>query len=357
MRHTQEEEEISLPPPPGWALSYGCYTTLGTSVLTNNPVTGSPRTHHASCRCCMWEDLSRVQDAPLSPVGARLPERLHARFVERIMPMLLSINPMGTPLFLPQTVTSDIAAVMDGAPMLGQQPNGETEDTGSLQRRSTAARAATIAAYLHTDVPVPVWEDRVIRRRHLSGARRTSPVLQNEVGLLVHTAMNTDLFQGFRLWVNWIHGHLNQPINHQIYCELVHQWRSFAQHTCQSGTAMHAEIRLHSMVEADCSPEDWTAFLNELRSQDHSRRRRQQTMPPSAGNWETTLRTMGTMTHMDIARWAFHALRGRVCCTSTAGRGLWYLYVPDKHRWVFDRDGPNVLLEAFRVVRQHLEEL
>ena len=257
-----------------------------------------------------------------------------------------SINPMGTPLFLPAQHHLNVDAMDDGLRNSGQQKN------------------VVVQIYL----------------RRLSRKRIQTPTQQNEVGLLVHTITNGDVTHGFRLWVNWIYGGGAQSVNHQTYCELMYQWKSFAQHNCHVGSALHAEIRLHSMVEADCNAEQWVSFLNELRSQDHCGRRRPNNndedhdnsqASPSNG-WQETLRTMGTMTHMDIARWAYHALRGRVCCTSTVGnpgrffpmegivaavRGLWYLYVPDKHRWVFDRDGPNVLLEAFRVVRQHLEEL
>lgn len=256
--------------------------------------------------------------------------------VERALPMLLSINPMGTPLFLSKHQTHSAQTLMGWTP----------EETGidSNAKDSVVQKALSLNVYL----------------RHLSPSRRLNPVLQNEVGMLLYAALASDQYQGFRLWLLWIHGHLNQTINQQTYCELLQQWRSFGHHNgCVSSTT-HAEIRLHAMVEADCNAAQWSLFLNEMRSLDHESRQIARTNAADQvlrGPSEATLRTMGSMTHMDIARWAFHALRGRVCCSSTVGRGLWYLYSPEKHRWVFDRDGPNVLLEAFRIVRRHMLEL
>ena len=241
--------------------------------------------------------------------SARLPDRPSARLVERLLPMILcrthptfecvrrpSINPMGTPLFLPAQHHLNVDKIEDGF------------------RNSEQPKTVIVQIYL----------------RRLSRTRSQTPVQQNEVGLLVHAITNGDVTQGFRLWINWIYGGGAQSINHQTYCELMYQWRSFAQHNCHVGSALHAEIRLHSMVEADCNAEQWVSFLNELRSQDHCGRRRNEngengqqdsnnSQSPSSG-WQETLRTMGTMTHMDIARWAYHALRGRVCCTSTVGQ-------------------------------------
>ena len=74
---------------------------------------------------------------------------------------------------------------------------------------------------------------------------------------------------------------------------------------------------------------------------------------------DDTLALMGSLTHIDLAsfahsmrhtngmaktmRYVYHELRGNVCCSSTAGRGLWYIYQAENHRWSFDKDGQGFL--------------
>lgn len=299
-----------------------------------------------AARCAHPDPLSwlAANSARLSPLfhlgrSEPFPAGASVRTVQRVLPMLLSINPMGTPLFLSQRQTESAAALLGWCV---DEVFASTASSPSPPSELIVQKALSLHTYL----------------RHLAVTRRHNPVLQNEVGMLLYAAMPSDQYHAFRLWVLWIHGHLNQAINQQTYCELLQQWRSFGHHNGTVSSAAHAEIRLHAMVEADCDAAQWTLFLNEMRALDHHMRNvetaHSDRPTPSQILCMDTLKTMGSMTHMDIARWAFHALRGRVCCSSTVGRGMWYLYAPDKHRWVFDRDGPNVLLEAFRIVRKHL---
>ena len=166
-----------------------------------------------------------------------------------------------------------------------------------------------------------------------------------------------------------------RPMSVQLRTELHHQWRCFAQHGGAQLNARTGEWRLHNMVSEDANRLDFQRFLAEERRTDHTRR--------MANN--DTLSLMGSLTHIDLARvWTNlkkktgltkDAIRlprtasrgdgvgpppcgrGTVCCTSTAGRGLWYIYQENNHRWFFDRDGPNVLLACHRVLLSYLEDL
>lgn len=63
------------------------------------------------------------------------------------------------------------------------------------------------------------------------------------------------------------------------------------------------------------------------------------------------------MTHMDIAQFLYEDIQGTVVCTSQTGRGMWYFYDFQEHRWVFDREGTRVLLKCSRMLRAYLNAI
>lgn len=87
----------------------------------------------------------------------------------------------------------------------------------------------------------------------------------------------------------------------------------------------------------------WRRFLYLERVEDHAARFTE----------NHTIRQMGSMSHMDIAQYLSHELEGRVVCTSTVGRGMWYYYKWRAHRWTFDREGTQVLLMCHRILQRY----
>lgn len=160
----------------------------------------------------------------------------------------------------------------------------------------------------------------------LSDDRRRSPARQNEVGAVVH-AISNGRHAGMCVWMMWINHWRLQTLTPQIHNEYVEQWRAFSNHTVAS-SGYNGRARLHTMVQQDSNAASFEEYLNAERCHDHTDRM-------TAGN--TTLHLMGSLTHMDLARYIYHRVQNTVSCSSTAGRGLWYQYNAADHRWYFDR--------------------
>lgn len=156
--------------------------------------------------------------------------------------------------------------------------------------------------------------------------RRRTPARQNEVGAVVH-AISNGRYAGLCVWMLWIHHWRLQSLTPQMHSEYVEQWRAFSNHTIAS-SGYNGRARLHTMVQNDSDAASFEEYLNGERREDHSHRQ-------SAGN--QTLDLMGSLTHMDLARYIYHRVQNTVSCSSTAGRGLWYHYSSSDHRWYFDR--------------------
>ena len=161
---------------------------------------------------------------------------------------------------------------------------------------------------------------------------------------------------GYRMWIRWLR-ESRESLSVQCELELMSQWESFAHHP----GGLDGLLRLKCLVRRDNTRAAWETFLQHEREADH--RDRHSTNPISA--------SMGSLTHMDLAKFVWHQLNETMQCTSTAGRGMWYVYKQrdrcfihsyernsDRdHRWVFDKDGPTVLVECHRILRDETEKM
>ena len=223
--------------------------------------------------------------------------------VHRLLPLVCSINPMGTPctrLRLP-------------AP-------------SSLATGRAVEEAAGLRRLLD----------------HLGEPRRRSRIRSNEVGQAVYQ-LGRGADWAMEEWVRWC---TPAPADGDARsaAELAFEWRSFA----QGDPGTDARSLLYEMVQEDNGEEAVRAFLLEQRTGDHLRRQ------ASEG---TLFGVLGSATHHDLAQFIKHELRSVAVCSSLIGHGVWYVYHRDRHRWVFDPEGADVLVWCLQILRDEMDRL
>lgn len=282
--------------------------------------------------------LRWVQDGAVAWVGngLRLPSRPNATVMLRALPLLCSINPMGTPPCRRRRRSLD---------------GGDWE--GCLLRLLSSSEAAAGDGNNQTAPPTAADERRramlelvAEALRLLSPTRRRSPAQQNQVGEVVH-CLTEGGQRGLCLWISWVYGwEPPKDMYHEVFREFLDQWQQFGMHSVGRG-GYDGLSRLYSMVETDASHEEHEAFLNGVCKRLHQVRKHS----------NATVGVMGSLTHLDLARYILQRVQNKVVCSSTTGRGLWYRFDPDSHRWFFDRDGPGVLIMCHRILESYLETL
>lgn len=183
--------------------------------------------------------------------------------------------------------------------------------------------------------------------RCLQGDRRSTPARQNSIGAIVYN-MTRGSWLGFSVWLSWIHEWRQSPptLCKAHLSDFLEQWRQFATDSIAT-SGYCGEARLRTMVEEDCTPKQLEDFYRRELEEDNQKRQHE----------DPTVACMGSLTHFDLARYVKQFLQNRVVCSSTAGRGMWYRYSEDDHRWYFDKDGPGVVLMCHRILLRYLEEL
>lgn len=211
--------------------------------------------------------------------GSHFPCNPSRTMVQRLLPLVCSINPMGTAACL---IHKDTVKSID--------PSDATLVRTSESELLVAALDRALAA--------------------LAPDRIASVHLSNEVGEMMYAA-TCGASWGCRMWLRWMR-ESRETLSIQCELELLSQWSSFAHHP----GGMDGLLRLKCLVRRDSTKNQWIEFLRCEREADH--RDRQSSNPISA--------SMGSLTHMDLAKFVWHQLSETVQCTSTAGRGLWYVY-------------------------------
>ena len=216
--------------------------------------------------------------------------------VRRLMPLLMSINPMGTPCVV-FTPPRSVSATLD-------------------------ENARRLRGMVH----------RIME--NLGDHRRMSYTRSNEVGQYIYQlASGADW--AMQEWVQWVCHGANSST--QQSAELVFQWHTFA----QGDADVDAQSVLQEMVQQDNPPEVVTRFLYQQRLADHEGRGVPDGMLFSV---------IGSATHHDLAQYIKHELQSVVVCTSMAGHGLWYTYKRDTHRWMLDPEGSDVLMQCLHIL-------
>jgi hypothetical protein len=223
----------------------------------------------------------------------------------RLLPLICSINPMGTPC-----------------------------------RRLLPARDADVAA-AEGDAARP--EEAKLRRvlEHLGPARRATHRSASHVGELMHVVARGAAW-ALNAWIQWYAGADPGP---QAESELLQEWEDFQ----YADPNTDAWSELYEMVRCDETPGGYAAFLTEQRAGEHTSRR-----APEGSCWEV----MGSGTHHDLALYVLHELRSVAVCTDNrSGCGMWYVYRRDSHRWCQDPDGTTVLVWCVAIMRAQLDRL
>lgn len=246
--------------------------------------------------------------------------------LQQSMPFMTSINPVGNMvlLFAPESCPSDVRL------RLGFEKNMlENHVTGIYEADEAWKRSlSTVTGLVNC----------------LTARRRKCVLLQNEVGSAVFCALHAS-YEGFCIWLSWLRG--DNTESDQF--DMLLQWRQFSvrPHT-NSGLRL-----LHGLAQLD-SPALYAQHLDRERRSDHVGR---QSGAPMNNSCPDLLSVMGSLTHMDIATFVVHEVRGNIVCTNTSGRGTWYVYKSHEHRWVFDADGPTVTLTCYRVLSAYVRRL
>ena len=291
---------------------YGCCATPSEPRMVLRWVIGGAGDVQREWLDWFRDPRNRLHESLCIGHGTRFPKRPSPDTVFCLLPLVCSINPMGTAacLFRRETI----------------QPV-DTEDATAPQR--TATELSVLVSAL----------DRSIQA--LSPERITSVRLSNEVGEMIYAA-SCGAPWGYRMWIRWLR-ESRETLSVQCELELMAQWESFAHHP----GGLDGLLRLKCLVRRDNTRAAWETFLQHEREADH--RDRHSTNPISA--------SMGSLTHMDLAKFVWHQLNETMQCTSTAGRGMWYVYRQRDHRWVFDKDGPTVLVECHRILRDETDKM
>ena len=144
---------------------------------------------------------------------------------------------------------------------------------------------------------------------------------------------------GYRMWIRWLR-ESRESLSVQCELELMSQWESFAHHP----GGLDGLLRLKCLVRRDNTRAAWETFLQHEREADH--RDRHSTNPISA--------SMGSLTHMDLAKFVWHQLNETMQCTSTAGRGMWYVYKQRDRCFVPTKETPAATIAgcSTRTVRR-----
>ena len=223
--------------------------------------------------------------------------------VARLLPLLLSINPMGT-----RCLT-----------FLSPRVGSMLMDDESKQRRGTIRRIL----------------------ENLGEHRRLRRTRSNEVGQHLYQ-MSTGADWAMRDWLQWVCN--GDPRTTQESAELAFEWQSFAQRDLD----MDPQSVLYEMVRQDNPTEVMERFLHNERSADHERRCAPDGMLFSV---------IGSATHHDLAQYIKHELQSVAVCTSMAGNGIWYIYNRTTHRWSFDPEGNEVLVACLRILYRLVDTL
>jgi hypothetical protein len=104
----------------------------------------------------------------------------------------------------------------------------------------------------------------------------------------------------------------------------------------------------HQRTGCWCVAPGIQAFLQEQRAADHLRRQAAE---------GTLFGVLGSATHHDLAQYIKHELRSVVVCTSLIGNGVWYVYQKERHRWAFDPEGADVLVRCLHILVDQVDRL
>jgi hypothetical protein len=258
---------------------YGCCATAAEPRMLLRWVVNACGTIHTDWLQWFRDPQNRTHEVLSVGHGNRCPQNPSNDTIHRCLPLICSINPMGTEVCLLHRDTI------------------RTTDAGDASLVRSSEMEAMYAAL-----------DRALKA--LSPERIASVTLSNEVGEMIYAA-TCGASWGCRMWMAWMR-ESRTSLSVQCELELLSQWASFAHHP----GGMDGLLRLKCLVRRDSTKHQWIEFLRCEREADH--RDRHCTNPISAA--------MGSLTHMDLAKFVWHQLNETVQCTSTAGRGLWYVY-------------------------------
>jgi hypothetical protein len=236
------------------------------------------------------------------PAPAQLGRRL-----DRLLPLLCSINPMGTLC------------------------------------RSLALPPAS--------EPLAPREDDVVRiLAYLGPVRRATVASSNEVGQLLHL-LSSGAGWAERRWTTWCVGCTAfADVPAAAVAECGQQWREFA--SGDGDTDVHGV--LYEMVRQDTTAAQFESFLHAQRAADHPNRG-----GVGGADFEGRglLGQLGSATHHDLAQFVKHELRSVAVCTSVTGHGVWYVYHRQRHRWAFDPEGADVLVWVLQILSEQVNQL
>lgn len=227
-----------------------------------------------------------------------LPGPVTAAMLLRVLPLLCSINPMGTPL----TPWREMRQEVQTFPDLVEQYHKDLTldlDLNYAWMVSNALEAMDRAAQI--EVGRALWA--------LSRGEQWGYVVWS-------TFVNPKRNDGAAVAANAL-----QYMTEEL--ELRRLWTDFR----NMRDTVDARLVLDSLLMRRLDKPKYDSLMNKLREADHIAR---VVVCPDA-------RMLGSLTHMDLARFLWHELHCYIrCVDDTNGMGSWYVYDKEAHRWAYD---------------------
>jgi hypothetical protein len=256
------------------------------------------------------------------------------------LPLLLSINPMGTPVTV-----------------LHLRPPGAAVDDAGADDAEVEGSAAPLNVNAPTDEAARRALSQIVALalESLRTARAADYRASREVGSLIH-AITDGAEWAKESWMRWCckaeetTAGTEAALSEEFYLE----WVSFADRDIGAGDPVQA---LCGMVFADAGNEKFKAFSDKVVAY------RNRNRPPMARdgnrdghNNDDIFRLWGGMGHWSIAQYLVVRLHGTMVCVNSRS-GLWFVYRHDHHRWEMDDCGMEALLRCSQLLHTELDAM
>lgn len=326
-------------------------------MLVRMVIDGDGQAHRNWAQWCACESQSLAAAHWCIGQGHRW-NAMSATQAAHMVGLLASINPLGAPLMVRQSGDGRRAAVAGGAAIPEEQR--ELHDwlvmavvaLCDAAARLSAEELRRVGALLYVasggaDWGLAVW--MILWGGVATGSNDSTDAVVDAVMEVDRDAKEGDHDQP-PVAMRYCH-HRSVPVGRQS--ELLGEWWALR----EVETAMDPQSLMLELLRDRLPPAQVRVFLDSVRAADHLERAH---AVPHASAAEHVLRTMGSLTHRDLARFLHQELRCHVACVSAAGvrsGGNWYVYRPSQHRWAFDPDGTEVLRLCVRVLDREVRNL
>ena len=305
------------------------------------PVIGSRDTHFLSfvlSNGCEVTDTELLNPVATWSVGMDQTVHITESRQAGVLALVCSINPMGT---VAATYVDSIASPCMSNSELADRAEATCNviKTKVLASKNGCDHYRTVMRLLST----------------LNAKRQKTPKDQNEIGNIIHAITAGDNV-GYLIWILWIYNFDDDDVSILSLGErmdYLHEWTGFG---VNIGSDV-AWIRLRNLSQSDSTYDRRRQFIyNERFLENHDR------IYKGLTDGDCFFGVLGSMLHMDLARYVYHEIRNTVACAKSGLRSaVWYVF--KNHRWCIDIDSlcvmrmcVDVLRTLSREMREHYQQ-